>query len=185
MLQVSRFTLAQVVLLAIVASVMTRCAASQQPSPQPADVNVGRRSEPPPYDRRPRIGPMETPPSADWIQGRFTDLPIPRNFTLMADESFVFVQGSLRSADLNYTGTRTPSDMIRFYQESMPTNGWRFIRMTGVKMKTLSYLKGEEICEIIIERHAPHTEHEVEYESPYSDQKEDTVTHLHIKLSTY
>ncbi len=134
---------------------------------------------------------MVTPPSADWIRGQFTDLPVPDGFTLVADESFVFVQGSVRSADLNYTGDRTVSELIGFYQESMSTSGWRFLRMTGVRMKTLSYLKGDEICEIIMEVHAPHDEHaelqhwESQHEEVQFERERESLTHLHIKLNAY
>ncbi len=139
----------------------------------------------------PRAG-LVSAPSADWLEARFTDLPIPRDFTLLADESFVFLQGSLRSADLQYAGGETVSQLIRFYQESMPANGWRFVRMTGVRMKTLSYLKGNEICEIIIERHPLGEKHEAERERMGArgqegrwglDRGRDKLTHLHIQLN--
>ena len=59
----------------------------------------------------------------------------------------------------------------------MPTSDWRFVRMTGVKMKTLTYLKDDELCEIILETHAPHEEHQQEWK-----EQEERLTHLHIKL---
>ena len=133
-------------------------------------------------DRVVVIGPVTNPPSAEWIQGNFTDLPVPEGFALETNESFVFVQGSLRSADLSYSGTQAVSEVIRFYQDSMPTHGWRFLRMTGVRMKTLAYLSGDEICEIIMETHAPHDEHEAE---EWHESGRENVTHLHIKLHGY
>ncbi len=131
------------------------------------------------------------PPSVEWLQkGAFADLPVPPGFELESDESFVFLQGSIRSADLNYIGDATISELIRFYQNEMPPFGWQFVRLTGVDMKTLSYSNGIEICEIILERHsehppAAHASSTEERHQAVSAGPEDTPklqTHLHIKL---
>ena len=79
------------------------------------------------------------PRSNQWLQeGAFADLPVPPSFELEPDESFVFLQGSIRSADLNYVGEGAVSEVIRFYQDEMPPLGWHFVRLTGINMKTLS-----------------------------------------------
>lgn len=124
-----------------------------------------------------RMGPVMPAPSAQWIVQQYTDLPIPKDFRLVPNESFVFIQGTIRKADLNYEGALPVPDLIRFYQESMPTSGWQFLRMTGVRMKTLTYVKGHEVVEIIIESHAPHLEPGDEHE-----EQPQGVTHLHIQL---
>lgn len=124
-----------------------------------------------------RMGPTMQAPSAQWIAKQYRDLPVPEDFRLLSDESFVFIQGAVRKADLNYEGALPVRDVIRFYQESMPISGWQFLRMTGVTMKTLTYFKGNEMVEIVIETHAPHDEHtnEPEHEQQF-------LTHLHIQL---
>jgi hypothetical protein len=123
----------------------------------------------------------------EWLQeGAFADLPVPPSFELEPDESFVFLQGSIRSADLNYVGEGAVSEAIRFYQEEMPPLGWHLVRLTGIDMKTLSYSKGIEICEIILERHSEqHASGAEEWTRGVSAGPEDTAqfqTHLHIKL---
>ena len=108
----------------------------------------------------------------------------------MSDESYVFLQGSIRSADLNYIGNAIVSDVIRFYQKEMPPLGWHLVRFTGINMKTLSYSKGVEVCEIILERHsehssAPDASGTEEWHDGVSAGPDDTPklqTHLHIKL---
>ncbi len=131
------------------------------------------------------------PPSVEWLQkGAFADLPVPPGFELESDESFVFLQGSIRSADLNYIGDGPISELIRFYQDEMPPFWWQFVRLTGIDMKTLTYSNGIEICEIILERHsehspAAHTSGTEERHQAVSAGPEDTPklqTHLHIKL---
>ncbi len=118
--------------------------------------------------------------SALWISEQYTDLPIPKDFRFEADESFVFVQGTQRRADLNYEGTLTAREVIQFYQETMPTHGWQFLRMSGVRMKTLTYVKGDEMVEIIVESHGPHHEPTDQHEH---EQERQSITHLHIQLS--
>jgi hypothetical protein len=117
------------------------------------------------------------PPSGKWILEQYTDLPIPKGYKLKAEDSFVFMQGTLRSVDLKYEGDRSEQALVRFYQESMPTHGWQFLRMTGVKMKTLTYVKGIELCEIIIMLHKPRRGESGEEARP--------LTHLHIKMNPY
>ena len=158
---------------------------STQPSP------VAR----PPAQASPRPVPRAqatvNPPSVEWLQeGAFADLPVPPGFELKSDESFVFLQGSMRSADLNYVGEGAVSELIRFYQDEMPPLGWHFVRLTGINMKTLSYSNGIEICEIIFERHSerslvPHASGTEEWDQGVSAGPDDTPklqTHLHIKL---
>lgn len=124
-------------------------------------------------------GSLMPAPSAQWISQKYTDLPIPKDFRFLPDDSFVFIQGSQRRADLNYEGTLPPRDLIQFYQEAMPTHGWQFRRMAGVRMKTLTYVKGNELVDIIIESHAPHHEIGDAHEDEHQQQ---LMTHLHIQL---
>lgn len=131
--------------------------------------------------------------SPEWAQERFEDVPVPPGFSLDQDSSFTFVQGPLRQADLRYAGSESVARVIRFYQETMPNSGWSFLRLTGVQMKTITYLKNDEVCEVIVESHdeshsEPHSEgiEHVEGRDPRSpewqDSEGETVTHLHIKV---
>ena len=66
----------------------------------------------------------------------------------------------------------------------MPANGWRFVRLTGLRMKTLSYVKGDEVCQIIIERHdrgeGRHTQRE-NREEWWAGGEGEAATHLHVR----
>ncbi len=152
---------------------MVGCAAEAVQSP------VGYVSPPVFSDAAPSRRSMMPAPSALWISEHYTDVPIPKSFRLEPDESFVFMQGTQRRADLSYEGSLPARDVMQFYQEAMPANGWQFLRMTGVRMKTLTYVKGNEMIEIIVEQHDPHDEptHEREHE-----MEQQSVTHLHIQL---
>ncbi len=116
---------------------------------------------------------MAPAPSAQWVVEKYTDLPIPTGFAFISNKSFVFMQGALRSADLTYDGSMSSSKLIRFYQDSMPANGWKLIRITGMMMKSMTFVKGGERCEITI-----HTR--------TNDENPQLVhTRLHIKLNPY
>ncbi len=116
---------------------------------------------------------MAPAPSAQWILEKYTDLPIPAAFNFNSNKSFVFMQGALRSADLTYDGSMSTPKLIRFYQDSMPANGWQLLRLTGMKMKTMTFLKGGERCEITIHSR-------INEENPRL-----VHTRLHIKLNPY
>ncbi len=116
---------------------------------------------------------MAPAPSAQWILEKYTDLPIPAAFNFNSNKSFVFMQGALRSADLTYDGNMPTPKLIRFFQESMPTSGWQFVRLTGMMMKTMTFVKGDERCEITI------------HSRINDENQERTDTRLHIKLNPY
>jgi len=156
-------------------AVVSGCAAGRPTPPAPPAAPVSNRQEA--TVRQPTM----RAPSAQWILNHYTDLPIPNGYEFKPDESFVFVQDALRSADLKYEGNLPVEKLIRFYAEAMPTNGWQFLRMTGVKMKTITFVKAGEICEILIMTLAPR---------PAGAQDEWEAlppprTHLHIKLNAY
>lgn len=116
---------------------------------------------------------MASAPSAQWVVEKYTDLPIPTGFDFISNKSFVFMQGTLRSADLTYDGSTSSSKLIRFYQDSMPANGWKLIRITGMMMKSMTFVKGGERCEITIHMR--------------TNDKDPQLVHtrLHIKLNPY
>jgi len=116
---------------------------------------------------------MAPAPSAQWILEKYTDLPIPAAFNFNSNKSFVFMQGALRSADLTYDGSMATPKLIRFYQDSMPANGWQLLRLTGMKMKTMTFVKGNERCEITIHSRVNEANPRLMH------------TRLHIKLNPY
>jgi len=118
-------------------------------------------------------------PGGQWESDRYTDLPIPRNYDFNSDESFIFEQEGMRNADLKYAGPMSIEDIIRFYRDGMPSNGWQFVRMSGVRMKTITFTKGGEMCEIIIMSMGPS---EIEQGNDWQTPPQ---THLHIKLNAY
>lgn len=149
----------------------TGCA-FRQPATTTAQTPVS--TAPPAKTSAPPRSAMAPAPSAQWILEKYTDLPIPASFIFNSNKSFVFMQGALRSADLTYDGSMSSSKLIRFYQDSMPANGWQLVRITGMMMKSMTFVKGDERCEITI-----HTR--------VADDNNSNLVHtrLHIKLNPY
>lgn len=112
-------------------------------------------AQPLPTATQPRPAPVvksaaESTPLDLWASDHYTDLPVSDGYEYISSESFVFAQEGIRSADLRYEGEQTVEELIRFFQESLPANGWRFLRLTGMRMKTVTFTKQGEMCEIIV-----------------------------------
>jgi hypothetical protein len=88
-----------------------------------------------------------------WLGTQFADVPIAPDFTLDYGASYVNVsaQGP-RVADLRYVGRTPLTDVLNYVQEAMSRAGWRSISLTGVAIKTMRYVKGEEECVFVIHK---------------------------------
>lgn len=123
---------------------------------------------------------VERASSGQWVLNQYADLPVPRGYEYKPDQSFVFAQEGLRTADLRYEGDLPVEELIRFYQDSMPTSGWKFLRLTGMRMKTITFTKDGEMCEIIIMSVQPQRVEDSDWQSSPR-----VSTHLHIKVNPF
>ncbi len=111
-------------------------------------------SSPPPLEtaqgQQPRVPQL---PSGRWLGTQFEDVPVPPDFTLDYDSSYVSVseQGP-RVSDLRYTGTTALTDVLRFVQQAMPQAGWQLASLAGVAIKSLRYYKEDEECQLVIHK---------------------------------
>jgi len=84
---------------------------------------------------------------------QFPDIPVPSGFNFMPDMSFSSQGTGYRVGEFVYSGGADALELIRFYREQLPTNGWEELRNLDVGMKAILYFrKGEERCTIIIQR---------------------------------
>lgn len=58
---------------------------------------------------------------------RFNDLPVPQGYTLVTDQSFVFESPGMRAGHLVYTGGGKNQDIVRFFRNSLPQQGWSLV----------------------------------------------------------
>ncbi len=92
-------------------------------------------------------------PPVRWSGTQFEDVPVPAEFALDYDASYVNVSGQerrVRVADLRYTGSPSPTETLGNVQGGMSRSGWNLVSLTGVSIKSLRFIKNEEECQIII-----------------------------------
>ena len=92
-------------------------------------------------------------PPVRWSGTQFGDVPVPEEFALDYDASYVNVSGQerrVRVADLRYTGNPSPTEALSNVQGGMSRSGWNLVSLTGVSIKSLRFIKNEEECQIII-----------------------------------
>ncbi|MFV1981086.1 MAG: hypothetical protein ACC655_08035, partial [Rhodothermia bacterium] len=109
------------------------------------------REAPPPlqYERAARL----PQPGMRWMGGRFEDVPVPLEFTLDYEVSYMDVSArGPRVADLRYTGRSLLNDVLTQVQQVMSKAGWQSTSLTGTAIKTLRFVKGEEECVLIIHK---------------------------------
>ncbi|MCM8778825.1 MAG: hypothetical protein NC898_01960 [Candidatus Omnitrophica bacterium] len=82
---------------------------------------------------------------------KFSDVPVPQGFKLMANESFIFQNENGRVGLLRYTGSPTADQAVNFYREQMPQYGWFLLNIIEYGRRVLNFEKGEESCIITIE----------------------------------
>jgi len=105
---------------------------------------------PPPQFERVAKSPR---PAVRWMGTRFEDVPVPSEFTLAYEVSYMNVSArGPRVADLRYTGQSSLTDVLTHVQQAMLKAGWELTSLTGVAIKTLRYVKGEEECVVIIHK---------------------------------
>lgn len=101
---------------------------------------------------------LDTPPEASqsgarWMGTHFEDVPVPSEFTLDYEVSYVDASArGPRIADLRYTGNFEITKFLMFVQPAMTKAGWRLDSLTGAAIKTLRFVKGTEECVMVIHR---------------------------------
>ncbi len=82
--------------------------------------------------------------------GRFHDLPVPANYRLVQDKTFIFENPTLKAGVLTYKGNLSLADTVTFFKEHMPANGWRLVSSFEVKDVIMQYEKVGWTCDITV-----------------------------------
>ncbi len=82
---------------------------------------------------------------------KFEDVPIPVNFRLAVNESFIFENSYSRIGILKYAGKATPDRVVEFYKEQMPLHDWNLVNILEYGRRILNYEKAQESCIITVE----------------------------------
>lgn len=111
---------------------------------------VIREPPPPPPYGKVASSPQ---PTMRWLGTRFEDIPVPSEFTLDYEVSYMDVPArGPRVTDLRYTGEASLTDVLTELQQAMLKAGWQSISLTGAGIKTLRYVKGQEECVLIVHK---------------------------------
>lgn len=86
---------------------------------------------------------------------QFDDIPVPGNFKHLSDESTVFVNANVRTAEIKYIATSFihTDDVMGFYERHMPGHGWQkvFEKDAGWK-HLLTFEKDDEQCKVLVDK---------------------------------
>jgi hypothetical protein len=85
------------------------------------------------------------------------DIPVPANFAYQKFESIYYIDGNIRTGKLKYIATEFIStlDVLKFYEERMPSYKWEEIAnatANGKKIKIYKQVSGYDTCKISIYR---------------------------------
>lgn len=96
-------------------------------------------------------GPQAGAPTEQPIPvGRFHDLPVPANYRLISDKTFIFENPSMKAGILTYKGNLSVPDTVNFYKEHMPANGWQLVSSFEVKEVIMKFEKVGWTCDVTV-----------------------------------
>lgn len=82
---------------------------------------------------------------------RFEDIPIPADFNIIRDQSFVFQDGNTRVGLMRYTGRANSNQVVTFFKNQMSLYNWDLINIVEYGHITLNFTKSSESCVITVE----------------------------------
>ena len=83
--------------------------------------------------------------------GRLSDVPVPLGASFQSDSSTSYETGTLRRVDHTYGIWAKEPLVRRFYEDNMPSHGWKLINsIAGEDSYSMNYKKGRESCRINI-----------------------------------
>jgi hypothetical protein len=81
---------------------------------------------------------------------KFTDLPIPIGFKMLAEDSYSFESSGMRVGLLRYKGKATLEQVVNFYKEQMPMYSWALLNITEYGDCIMNFERESESCIISI-----------------------------------
>ncbi len=81
---------------------------------------------------------------------KFTDLPVPTGFKMLAKDSYSFESSGMRVGLLRYKGKATLEQVVNFYKEQMPMYNWALLNITEYGDCIMNFEREGESCIISI-----------------------------------
>jgi len=77
---------------------------------------------------------------------KFSDIPVPAGFKLLAQDSYSFESGGVRVAVLRYKGKGNPEQIESFYKDQMPMYNWNFLNVVEYGERLMNFDREAETC---------------------------------------
>jgi hypothetical protein len=77
---------------------------------------------------------------------KFSDLPVPGGFKLLAQESYSFEAGGVRVGLLKYQGKADVDQVINFYKEQMAMYNWELLNVVEFGQRLMNFDRESESC---------------------------------------
>lgn len=81
---------------------------------------------------------------------KFSDLPVPSGFTMLAENSYSFESAGVRVGILKYQGRANPDQVVNFYREQMPMYNWELLNVVEFGNRLMNFERSSESCIINI-----------------------------------
>lgn len=81
---------------------------------------------------------------------KFSDLPAPSGFKMLAKDSYSFETSGMRVGLLRYQGKATLDQLVNFYKEQMPMYSWTLLNTTEYGDCIMNFERETESCIVSI-----------------------------------
>jgi hypothetical protein len=81
---------------------------------------------------------------------KFSDLPAPLKFKMLAKDSYSFESAGMRVGLLRYQGKATLDQVVNFYKEQMPMYNWTLLNITEYGDCIMNFEREGESCIVSI-----------------------------------
>ena len=77
---------------------------------------------------------------------KFSDIPIPEGFKLLAEDSYTFESAGVRVGILEYQGKAKVEQVVNFYKDQMPLYNWNLLNVIEYGERLLNFEREQETC---------------------------------------
>jgi len=109
------------------------------------DTSIQNEDQRPVTQKRKKLVSTKPP-----VRYRIADLPVPDNYRLDEDKSFIFETVNLKTGILVYSGGSDMTDVVEFYKEEMPKYGWSLVHLFQHKEANMLFEKEDWVCNITL-----------------------------------
>ena len=86
-------------------------------------------------------GPLEPQ-----VLSRFSDIPVPVGFKLLAQDSYTFESGGIRAGVLKYRGKANVEQVLNFYKDQMLMYNWNLLNVIEYGERLMNFERESETC---------------------------------------